>query len=248
MSKNAQEKYQETVEKAKEDFEKFQTDLDRYDELISDFIPDLYQSIQDAASEKIELQIKQFNYKFEIRLELQQAKRDWDEFVNHYIKTHMPELMADQKTIYDSMGTRIQQNGKGSLQVATNQANQYREQYEKFLRGENNIFSANGITDQATALEKVKEAYEKVMEEVTAVKDAQKQAHENLISQLDESQEKLDQQRQVYTAYTEQINHDIKLIELLNDKPNYKQLSQYYEDLHKNNVEELDFLRQQKMM
>lgn len=248
MSKNAQEKYQETVEKAKEDFEKFQTDLDRYDELISDFIPDLYQSIQDAASEKIELQIKQFNYKFEIRLELQQAKRDWDEFVNHYVKTHMPELMADQKTIYDSMGTRIQQNGKGSLQVATNQANQYREQYEKFLRGENNIFSANGITDQATALEKVKEAYEKVMEEVTAVKDAQKQAHENLISQLDESQEKLDQQRQVYTAYAEQINHDIKLIELLNDKPNYKQLSQYYEDLHKNNVEELDFLRQQKMM
>ena len=160
----------------------------------------------------------------------------------------MPEIMANQKTIYDDMGTRIQQDGKGSLQVATNKANQYREQYEKFLRGENNIFSSNGITDQATALEKVKEAYEELIEEIKAVKDAQKEAHDNLISQLEETQDKIDQQRQVYSAYASQVNHDIKLIELLNDKPNYKQLEKYYQDLHQNNIEELDFLRQQKTM
>ena len=77
LSANAQESYEKNVlEPAQKNYDKFLEDIDRYDELVSDFIPNLKQSLQDAANEKIEIQIKQFNVKFEVRLDLQQAKRD----------------------------------------------------------------------------------------------------------------------------------------------------------------------------
>ena len=78
MSKEAQETYKDTVEAAKEDFEKFKTNLDRYDELVSDFIPQLYQNVQDALDKQIEINIQKFNYEITITLDLNQATRDWN--------------------------------------------------------------------------------------------------------------------------------------------------------------------------
>ena len=76
MSKEAQENYKETVEKAKEDFEQFKTDIDRYDELVSSFIPDINQSIQDAIDSQIENNIQKFNIEITVALDMSQATRD----------------------------------------------------------------------------------------------------------------------------------------------------------------------------
>ena len=58
MSAEAQESYKDTVEKAKEDFDKFVENLERYDEVVTDLIPGLEADIQDAIDEKIDLQIE----------------------------------------------------------------------------------------------------------------------------------------------------------------------------------------------
>lgn len=76
MSAEEQEKYKETIEKAKEDFKKFQEDLDKYDKLISDEIPGLRQSIQDAIDQQIEINIKKFNMEVDITLNMAEAERD----------------------------------------------------------------------------------------------------------------------------------------------------------------------------
>ena len=76
MSAEAQEGFKDTVEQAKEDFDKFVENLDRYDDLITSEIPDLEADIQDAVDEKIDLQIEKFDMEIEIRLDLAEAERD----------------------------------------------------------------------------------------------------------------------------------------------------------------------------
>jgi multidrug resistance efflux pump len=76
MSAEEQESYKDTVEKAKEDFKEFQKDLDRYDTLVSNEIPNLSQSIQDALDKQIELNIKKFNMEVTLTLDMAEAERD----------------------------------------------------------------------------------------------------------------------------------------------------------------------------
>ena len=80
MSAEAQEGFKDTVEQAKEDFDKFVENLDRYDDLITSEIPDLEADIQSAVDEKIDLQIEKFDMEIELRLNLAEAERDWNEF------------------------------------------------------------------------------------------------------------------------------------------------------------------------
>lgn len=78
MSAEEQESYKDVVEQAKEDFKEFQKDLDRYDTLVSNEIPGLSQSIQDALDKQIELNVKKFNLEVTITLDMAEAERDWN--------------------------------------------------------------------------------------------------------------------------------------------------------------------------
>ncbi|MGN0992891.1 MAG: hypothetical protein ACI4PE_03125 [Bacilli bacterium] len=76
MSSEAQESFKDTLEAAKDSFDKFVDDINNYDTLITETIPELENDIQDAIDEKIELQIEKFNMEIEIRLDLAEAERD----------------------------------------------------------------------------------------------------------------------------------------------------------------------------
>ena len=76
MSAEAQEGFKDTVDKAKEDFDKFVDNINRYDNLITDMIPGLEANIQAAVDEKIDLQIEKFDMEIELRLNMAEAERD----------------------------------------------------------------------------------------------------------------------------------------------------------------------------
>lgn len=76
MGAEAQEGFKDTIDKAKEDFETFTNNLDRYDEVITNLIPGLEADIQSAVDEKIDLQIEKFDMEIELRLKLAEAERD----------------------------------------------------------------------------------------------------------------------------------------------------------------------------
>jgi preprotein translocase subunit YajC len=76
MGAEAQEGFKDTVEKAKENFEKFVDNISRYDEVITDLIPGLAADIQEAIDEQIDIQIEEFDMEIEIRLDLAEAERD----------------------------------------------------------------------------------------------------------------------------------------------------------------------------
>ena len=54
--------------------------MEYYENLVSETIPDLEAQIQDAMDKQIEIQIQKFTMEVEIRLEMAEAERDWNEF------------------------------------------------------------------------------------------------------------------------------------------------------------------------
>ena len=71
MSAKAQEDYQETLEKAKDDWNKFKDNIERYDTLITDDIPGLEADIRAALDQQIEIKLEAFEYEIEIRFQIE---------------------------------------------------------------------------------------------------------------------------------------------------------------------------------
>ena len=66
MDADAQEKYQDTLDKAKEDWDNFKENVERYDELITGDIPGLEADIRKALDQQIEIKLEAFEYEIEI--------------------------------------------------------------------------------------------------------------------------------------------------------------------------------------
>ncbi|MGN0992890.1 MAG: hypothetical protein ACI4PE_03120 [Bacilli bacterium] len=84
------------------------------------------------------------------------------------------------------------------------------------------------------------------MSDLKDIEDLQEEIHDAYIDMIDEAQEKFDEQLDTYEQISSLIEHDIKLIQLLNGEDNsYKELVQYYEKQEENYNKQLDFQRQQ---
>ena len=68
------------IKKAKDKLADWEDEIARYDELKLTIIPELKEDWQDAVNEQIEINIAKFNMAIELRLDLAQAQRDWNEF------------------------------------------------------------------------------------------------------------------------------------------------------------------------
>lgn len=80
MNAEQQKTFKDTVEQAKKDYETFKDKIERYDELVSSFMPEIIDSIQDATNEEIEININKFTMEVELRLDMAEAERDFNEF------------------------------------------------------------------------------------------------------------------------------------------------------------------------
>ncbi|MCC8068723.1 MAG: phage tail tape measure protein, partial [Ruminococcus sp.] len=85
MSAEEQEAYKDTLEDIKDDYQDFIDAISDYDTLISETIPGLEDDIQDAIDEQIEIQITKFTMEVEIRLDMEEAEKDWNEFYRKVI-------------------------------------------------------------------------------------------------------------------------------------------------------------------
>ena len=76
MTAEEQESFKETLEQAKEDFNKFTDSINEYDKTVTDIIPELESDIQDAIDKQIEIKIEEFTMEIKIRLDMSEAERD----------------------------------------------------------------------------------------------------------------------------------------------------------------------------
>ena len=243
MSAAAQEGFKDTVEQAKEDFNKFVENIDRYDELITDMIPGLEADIQTAMDEKIDLQIEKFDMEIELRLDLAEAERDWNEFKKKIIDgIEDDDILGNAMARLVDFSSYYKEDNTGIVQALRKQVdNTLAELNQMDTNGWSNVYGDN----RTAALDDLKKYYEELMSNLTDVLELQKEIHESYIDMMDEAQEKFDEQIETYEMISDLIEHDMEVISLVYGEQSYGQLAKYYDKQQQNFNSQLDFQRQQ---
>lgn len=243
MSATEQEAFKETVEQAKEDYENFKDQIESYDKLISDTIPDLEDQIQEATDKQIELQIKKFTMEIEVRLEMAEAERKFNEFKTKVIDgLSEDDILGKTKQSLDDLLSYFNTNktGTGPIQSLTDQLNGTLEELKQIESGG---WANNYGDNQAQALEDLKTYYEQLMDQLGEVQDLVDSIKESYLDMIDEAVDAFDKQVDQYEYINDLLAHDIDLIKLLYGEDAYSEMEKYYGQIENNNNKELDFLK-----
>lgn len=243
MSAEEQEDFKETVEAAKKDYETFQSQIERYDELISSFIPDIEDALQDAVDKEIEINIQKFTMEVELRLDMAEAERDFNEFKRKVIDGIKDDdilgiaksKLKDYTSYFNTEGTGI-----GSVQKLTDQINDTMEQIQQI---DNNGWADVYGDNKAQAMEDLQKYYEELMQQLEDVEDLVDEIKESYLDMIDEAVEAFDKQVDQYEYIKDLLDHNMNVIGLVYGDKAYAQMAQYYEKIEKNNNQELDFLK-----
>lgn len=243
MSATEQEAFKETVEQAKEDYENFKDQIESYDKLISDTIPDLEDQIQEATDKQIELQIKKFTMEIEVRLEMAEAERKFNEFKTKVIDgLSEDDILGKTKQSLDDLLSYFNTNktGTGPIQSLTDQLNGTLEELKQIESGG---WANNYGDNHAQALEDLKTYYEQLMDQLGEVQDLVDSIKESYLDMIDEAVDAFDKQVDQYEYINDLLTHDIDLIKLLYGEDAYSEMEKYYGQIENNNNKELDFLK-----
>ena len=247
MSSEAQEAYQETYDKAKEDFDKFVEDIGRYDELLTDEIPGLQADIQDAINQQIELKLDAFHQEIEIRLDMAEAERDWNEFYNKVIKDIDDEdILGNAQAKLQDFMSYYKEDLDGVIQVGTQHINDILADLKTMDEGGiAKFYGEDGTNDRARALEDLQKYYEQLMSDLEAIHDLSDEIHESYVDMIGEAQEKFDEQISTFETIDSLLEHDKNVISMIYGEEAYSALSQFYDRQEDNYNKQLDFQKQQ---
>lgn len=244
MSAEEQESYKEVVEKAKEDYEKFKENIDRYDTVITEEIPELEDKTQELIDKQIEINIKKFTMKVDLRLEMKQAEEDWNKFKRKIIDGIKDENILGQgkeslenlRDYYD-LG-----DGTGTVQSLTNQVNNTMAEINKMRDGEtSDVYGDN----MAKALEDLNKYNSELMTQLEDIDDLVASVEQGYLDTMDEINDKMKEQVEAYEYVNELIDSDVELIKLLYGEDAYDSLGKYYDQKHDNYLKALEFDRQE---
>lgn len=244
LSAEAQEGYKDTVEQAEKNWEEFLDNISEYDELVSEMIPELEDEIQAAIDEQIEIQIEKFNMEIELRLDMAEAERDWNEFKKRIIDDiEDDDILGNASAKLLDYNSYYKEDGTGVIQKNTQHVNEIIEQLKSIeATGTSSIYGDN----EAQALEDLKTYYEQLMSDLTDVHDLIDEIRESYLDMMDEAQEKFDEQVETYEYIRDLLTHDMDLITMVYGDEAYDKLVDFYEKQEDNYNKQLDFQRQQK--
>ena len=244
LSAEAQEGYKATVEQAEKNWEEFLDNISEYDELVSEMIPELEDEIQAAIDEQIEIQIEKFNMEIELRLDMAEAEREWNEFKKRIIDDiEDDDILGNASAKLLDYSSYYKEDGTGVIQKNTQHVNEIIEQLKSIeATGTSSIYGDN----EAQALEDLKTYYEQLMSDLTDVHDLIDEIRESYLDMMDEAQEKFDEQVETYEYIRDLLTHDMDLITMVYGDEAYDKLVDFYEKQEDNYNKQLDFQRQQK--
>ena len=244
LSAEAQEGYKDTVEQAEKNWEEFLGNLEKYDETVSELIPELEDEIQAAIDEQIEIQIEKFNMEIELRLDMAEAEREWNEFKKRIIDDiEDDDILGNASAKLLDYNSYYKEDGTGVIQKNTQHVNEIIEQLKSIeATGTSSIYGDN----EAQALEDLKTYYEQLMSDLTDVHDLIDEIRESYLDMMDEAQDKFDEQVETYEYIRDLLTHDMDLITMVYGDEAYDKLVDFYEKQEDNYNKQLDFQRQQK--
>ena len=239
----------QSIEDAKKEFDLLKERVSEYDKLFNSF-NSLEEELQDKMDERIENQIKAFNYEVDVRLDMAEATRNWNDFYEKVIED-IEGIEDPVKKIITSMQTGLKnfesyyngRDGLGSIQYLTEHVRETMAQVESIKNtGTSSVYGDN----MSAAVEDLKKYNDSLMENLEDAQDIINKIKDSYLDAIDEANDKLEEQTKQYEYIADLINHDMNMVELLGGEDDYADLAKYYETMHANNMQNVEFLRMQR--
>lgn len=206
--------------------------LDRYDTLYNDEMPQLEEDITDSLNQKIENNIKKFNYQLELHVDLKELRKEFADF--------QKELLDDK----DYTGNlQIQANyltNPDTLNLLGEQSQHVQDIMAEIQKMENGQESSIFGDNLAAAYEELKTATKNLEDGTTDVKQAFDEALNTYLSMIDLTSEAMNEEKNLYDKIDELLTSRKNVISLVYGEESYKDFEMYYELQRKNNLESLN--------
>ena len=234
LSAAEQEKQQEKLDQAKEDYEKFMEMIGEYEDVLLDTIPEIENQLDDITDREIEIQIQKLNMEVELRLDLTQAQKDWNEFKREVIDgIDSDDIFGNAKADAELFNTLM---GNQTTEALTHNINTTMDQIDSINKtGTSSIYG----NDKNAALENLEEQMSNLMDHMTELNDLQKQISEAYLDMIDEVGEAFDEQIESYEYVGDLINHNMELIKLVKGEDAWADLQASSKQRNDNNLQAL---------
>lgn len=246
MSEEDKKNYESTVEQAEAEFQSLVSLIDRYDELITDMIPGIEASIQDAISEQIELKITRFNMEVEIGLELTDAKEEWAEFKKNILDDIDEEdILGIATSNLSRISTYYDDAERGILQLEAQKLNDILTELKIMESGAASEIYGSYQDGYKLALEDLKNYYTEAMGHMENLDEIITDIKNSLVEIMEQVSQEMEKQLDAYKFISDTLDHDMALIKLISGEQSYSELDNYFKQKEENLNSQLDFQRQQ---
>ncbi len=239
MSAEEQENFKDTLDEAEKAYDKFKEDMEKYDQLLTEDIPELEDQIQDAIDSQIELKISAFETEVQLKLDTTEAEKNMREFRRKVIdQLQDDDILGNALADYADLSYYRNEQGLGVVQIYTDQLSAINQAIAEI---ESTGWSERFGDNVNAAKEAQKEAQDNLRQALMDEQDAIKNIKDAYLSMIDKAQEKWDEQIESYNKLSNLINHDMNIIKLLyGEDKSYAMLDQYYKKQNEYNQQQLD--------
>lgn len=224
---------EEAAELAKKEFEKWQEDLERYDELVSSELFELEQAVQEAIDRAIELQIEAFDYEIQIKLDTKDMERSWNDFKKEMLEED--DILGRAGFNLETFKTYL--GDEGTINTLTEKSNTLLDQLKQINEtGTSSIYGDN----KAKLMEDLQAVQEELMSAMKDQKDILEEIEQAYFDMLDAAQEAFDEQIAQYEAINEVYSHGLNVVNLLYGEDAYAEMEGFYQKQMENNTQMID--------
>ena len=242
-NKDAKNSISNLLSQEENDFDKMIKYIERYDTLMTQDIPSWEDNMTEALDNILEISLKKFNLNIELRLDMAEGMRDWNEFKKTIIDgVKDDDILGNAKAELENFYSYYNEEGIGAVQAGMDHVNDILFELREMDKGFASDFYGE---DRASALEDLEKYYKQLMSDLTDVQELSETVHQSYLDMMDKAQEDFDQQISSYEQVANLLDHDMKLIELIYGEKSYGALDKYYQKLENNYNSQLDFQKQQ---
>ena len=240
QNKKAGKNLKEEIEKLQEEYEEIEELIKNYDTLLIDTIPELEDEVTQFARQKVEIEVEKFKIEAELRLEISEAVRDWNDFKK--------EIFKDSENVADAILDTVQ-NGlinSGSLAKDTQDLNTINKAIADIKAGErtteseqylltddegNILYDKNGNYqfDMRKALDTQKDYMDRVKNAVSSFYDDMDEMYDNYLESVETAIESTENYQDALETVSDVLEHTMNMITAINGEDAFDEIGKVIE-------------------
>ena len=246
MSASRQESFKADMETKKNYIDALEKKMSDYESGYADMLSNVNEQL-DTHYQIIENQVSHFNAEVEVKLELKNAEKDWNDFWKEVIEDVQDDDFIGQNAAnIKQLKTLIgfgENNGESIGEVQLDHLKDNLVEVDKLL---NHDYTGIFKDDVNAAKENLEQYRDQLMSTIREAEGLVDNIAENYLNQLKSAQDLIDKQLEKLSAIDKHISHNIELIKLIDGEKAFDAIDAQYQNKYQNNLATIETQRASK--